>query len=114
MNPSLAAEQPSAIGLSRALVTLLAFCCGAIVANIYYAQPIVGLIAPDLGLSNEHASLIVSLTQLGYALGLLLLAALVTGRFEGRVPRRREVGCRLLGHGQRGAGSSSSRCSAVQ
>jgi predicted MFS family arabinose efflux permease len=46
---------------------LLAFCCGAIVANIYYAQPIVGLIAPDLGLSTEHASLIVSLTQLGYA-----------------------------------------------
>lgn len=67
MNPSLAAAQPAATGLSRALVVLLAFCCGAIVANIYYAQPIVGLIAPDLGLSTEHASLIVSLTQLGYA-----------------------------------------------
>lgn len=76
MNPSLAAAQPAATGLSRALVALLAFCCGAIVANIYYAQPIVGLIAPDLGLSTEHASLIVSLTQLGYALGLLLLVPL--------------------------------------
>lgn len=76
MNPSLTVASASAPGLSRALVTLLAFCCGAIVANIYYAQPIVGLIAPDLGLSNEHASLIVSLTQLGYALGLLLLVPL--------------------------------------
>ena len=76
MNPSLATAQPAAASLSRALVVLLAFCCGAIVANIYYAQPIVGLIAPDLGLSTEHASLIVSLTQLGYALGLLLLVPL--------------------------------------
>ncbi|MFJ4064324.1 MFS transporter [Pseudomonas sp. NPDC089996] len=76
MNPSLAAARPVHAGLSRALVALLAFCCGAIVANIYYAQPIVGLIAPDLGLSTERASLIVSLTQLGYALGLLLLVPL--------------------------------------
>ncbi|QXH33732.1 MFS transporter [Pseudomonas muyukensis] len=76
MHPSLAVAQPSVPGLSRALVILLAFCCGAIVANIYYAQPIVGLIAPDLGLSGERASLIVSLTQLGYALGLLLLVPL--------------------------------------
>ncbi|WP_207869764.1 MFS transporter [Pseudomonas sp. 51_B] len=76
MNGSLAAARPAHAGLSRALVALLAFCCGAIVANIYYAQPIVGLIAPDLGLSTERASLIVSLTQLGYALGLLLLVPL--------------------------------------
>lgn len=62
--------------LSRALVILFAFCCGAIVANIYYAQPIVGLIAPALGLSAASASLIVSLTQVGYALGLLLLVPL--------------------------------------
>lgn len=76
MTASLAAPQASAGTLSRGLVTLLAFCCGAIVANIYYAQPIVGLIAPDLGLSAERASLIVSLTQLGYAAGLLLLVPL--------------------------------------
>ncbi|MFT0866547.1 MFS transporter [Pseudomonas sp. CAM1A] len=76
MNPSLAVAQATAPGLSRALVTLLAFCCGAIVANIYYAQPIVGLIAPDVGLSPERAGLIVSLTQIGYALGLLFLVPL--------------------------------------
>lgn len=62
--------------LTRGLVLLFAFCCGAIVANIYYAQPIVELIAPDVGLSAHSASLIVSLTQVGYALGLLFLVPL--------------------------------------
>ncbi|GFM85684.1 MFS transporter [Pseudomonas cichorii] len=55
---------------------LFAFCCGAIVANIYYAQPIIELIAPDIGLSSTMASLIVSLTQVGYALGLFFLVPL--------------------------------------
>jgi predicted MFS family arabinose efflux permease len=55
---------------------LFALCCGAIVANLYYAQPIIELIAPDVGLSAERASLIVSLTQIGYALGLLFLVPL--------------------------------------
>ncbi|WP_248732771.1 MFS transporter [Pseudomonas sp. MWU13-2517] len=67
-------EHPASI--SGALVVLLAFCCGAVVANLYYAQPIVELIAPQIGLSNAHASLIVSLTQFGYAAGLLLLVPL--------------------------------------
>jgi predicted MFS family arabinose efflux permease len=62
--------------LTRGLVLLFAFCCGAIVANIYYAQPIVELIAPAVGLSAHSASLIVSLTQVGYALGLLFLVPL--------------------------------------
>lgn len=55
---------------------LFAFCCGAIVANIYYAQPIIELIAPDIGLTPALASLIVSLTQIGYALGLFFLVPL--------------------------------------
>ncbi|MGX5219423.1 MFS transporter [Pseudomonas sp. S9] len=69
--------------LTGGLVTLFAFCCGAIVANLYYAQPIVELIAPDIGLSADGASLIVSLTQIGYALGLLLLVPLAD-LFENR------------------------------
>ncbi len=62
--------------LTRGMVLLFAFCCGAIVANIYYAQPIIELIAPDVGLSSTMASLIVSLTQIGYALGLFFLVPL--------------------------------------
>lgn len=70
---SLTSESPA---LPQALVMLFALCCGAIVANLYYAQPIIELIAPDVGLSAERASLIVSLTQIGYALGLLFLVPL--------------------------------------
>ncbi|WP_354005225.1 MFS transporter, partial [Pseudomonas mediterranea] len=62
--------------MTRGMVLLFAFCCGAIVANLYYAQPIIELIAPDVGLSSTVASLIVSLTQIGYALGLFFLVPL--------------------------------------
>ncbi|MCK9704025.1 Major facilitator superfamily transporter [Pseudomonas syringae pv. aptata] len=66
----------NAVTMTPAMVMLFAFCCGAIVANIYYAQPIIELIAPDIGLSSTAASLIVSLTQIGYALGLFFLVPL--------------------------------------
>lgn len=62
--------------MTRGMVLLFAFCCGPIVANIYYAQPIIGLIAPDIGLTDTMASFIVSLTQIGYALGLFFLVPL--------------------------------------
>ena len=76
---SAAADSRAALAtpvLSSSLVIFLAICCGAVVANLYYAQPIVELIAPSIGLSSANASLIVSLTQFGYALGLLFLVPL--------------------------------------
>ena len=57
-------------------IPLIALACGAIVANIYYAQPLIGLIAPDLHLTTGEAGLIVTLTQLGYATGLVFIASL--------------------------------------
>lgn len=62
--------------MTPGLVLLFAVCCGVIVANLYYSQPIIELIAPDLNLSPGSASLIVSLTQVGYALGLFFLVPL--------------------------------------
>jgi predicted MFS family arabinose efflux permease len=62
--------------MTQRMVLLFAFCCGAIVANLYYAQPVISLIAPAIGLSAHAASLIVSLTQIGYGLGLLFLVPL--------------------------------------
>ncbi|MBF8641287.1 MULTISPECIES: MFS transporter [Pseudomonas] len=73
---SMIEHEHSTTTLSKGLVLLFAFCCGAIVANLYYSQPIIDLIAPAVGLSEHDASLIVSLTQIGYALGLLLLVPL--------------------------------------
>ncbi len=66
----------TSLTMTRGMVLLFAFCCGVIVANIYYSQPIIELIAPDIGISATAASLIVSLTQIGYALGMLFLVPL--------------------------------------
>ena len=58
------------------MILLLATACGLIAANLYYAQPLIGLIAPAIGLPRSAASLIVTLTQLGYCAGLVLLVPL--------------------------------------
>ncbi|SAK44287.1 MFS transporter [Caballeronia ptereochthonis] len=73
---STALDGAKRIELTRGLIALFAFCCGAIVANLYYAQPITELIAPDLHMAGGMASLIVSLTQIGYALGLFFIVPL--------------------------------------
>ena len=70
------AEDAAHPALSRSLVVLMALACGVVVANIYYAQPLVGLIGPAVGLSPETASLVVTLTQVGYGAGLVLLVPL--------------------------------------
>jgi predicted MFS family arabinose efflux permease len=62
--------------LSGWLTVLLAVSCGLIVANLYYAQPLIGPISRDLGLSPQSAGLIVTMTQLGYGAGLLLIVPL--------------------------------------
>ena len=62
--------------LSRRLVVLFAVACGLAVANLYYAQPLIGQIASDVGLTTRSAGLVMTLTQLGYGLGLLLLVPL--------------------------------------
>jgi len=62
--------------ISRGMVTLLAFAAGLIVANLYYAQTLVGPISAATGLSPAAAGLIVTLTQVGYTLGLLFVVPL--------------------------------------
>ncbi|MDF2119663.1 MFS transporter [Roseiarcaceae bacterium H3SJ34-1] len=58
------------------LTFLLATACGLIVANIYYAQPLAGPISASLGLSPKATGLIVTLTQIGFTAGLLLIVPL--------------------------------------
>jgi predicted MFS family arabinose efflux permease len=62
--------------LKKIDILLMAFCTGLIVANIYYCQPLVILVAQDFGLTESHAGKITYLTQAGYALGLFLLVPL--------------------------------------
>jgi predicted MFS family arabinose efflux permease len=69
-------SQGSADGISPALTFVFALSCGALVANLYYAQALVTVISPALGLHAGLAGLTVTLTQLGYAAGLILLVSL--------------------------------------
>ena len=55
---------------------LIAAACGLIAANLYFAQPLIGLIGPELGLTPAQSGLIVTLTQVGYGLGLLFVVPL--------------------------------------
>ena len=67
---------PRSSSISSGMVMLLAAAAGIIVANLYYAQPLVGPIGAALGLPPAAAGLIVTLTQIGYTLGLLFIVPL--------------------------------------
>ena len=60
----------------RLVMFVLAFACGAAVANLYYAQPLLESIARSFSISNGTATTIVTVTQIGYALGLAFLIPL--------------------------------------
>src|SRR4051794_34582639 len=61
--------------MNRNLTSVFALACGALAANLYYSQALIGLIAPSIGLAPRMAGLVVTLTQLGYGTGLLLIVS---------------------------------------
>lgn len=61
---------------SRWLIFVLALGAGFSVAAIYYAQPLLPLMGQDLRLSLTGMGLVPTLTQAGYALGILFLLPL--------------------------------------
>jgi predicted MFS family arabinose efflux permease len=65
------------------LVVLLAFGAGLSVAGLYYNQPVLGAMAADLGATPARVGLVPTLTQLGYAAGIVLFAPL-GDRFDRR------------------------------
>lgn len=54
----------------------MAIASGVTVANLYYNQPLLALIAQDLHASGQATGLIPMLTQIGYAVGILLFVPL--------------------------------------
>ncbi|WP_050402113.1 MFS transporter [Bradyrhizobium embrapense] len=62
--------------LSPAVVLLFAVACGLSVANIYFAQPLLDTMARDLSITPAVIGGVVTLTQIGYAFGLLLIVPL--------------------------------------
>lgn len=62
--------------MTRGLTALFAVAAGLAVGNLYWAQPLLGFIAGDLHVSVSTAGWLVTATQLGYALGVLLIVPL--------------------------------------
>ncbi len=79
--PELPAEGPP-----KWLVLTLAASCGLTVANLYYAQPLLASVARSLHVSTSTAGWLVTVTQAGYVVGMLLLVPLAD-----RADRRRLV-----------------------
>jgi predicted MFS family arabinose efflux permease len=77
--------------MPRSLVWLFAIASGLSVANVYYAQPLLDVLAQDFGISHAAVGGVVTATQIGCALALLLLVPL-----GDRVDRRRLMAFQLL------------------
>ncbi|MBM7566385.1 MFS transporter [Paenibacillus sacheonensis] len=73
MDNSIAVKHKS---ISSGMMLLLAAACGLIVANLYYSQTLIGPISDSIGLPSGAAGLIVTLTQIGYVIGLLFIVPL--------------------------------------
>ncbi|MFE5502976.1 MFS transporter [Amycolatopsis japonica] len=62
--------------MHRGVVLLFAVAAGTAVATIYFAQPLLVTMGAELGIASSTVGGIVTLTQLGYGLGLFLLVPL--------------------------------------
>jgi predicted MFS family arabinose efflux permease len=80
--------------LAPSLVALLACGAGLSAASLYYNQPILGMIARELGVTPKEVGLVPTFTQLGYASGLILFAPL-----GDKLDRRRVIVIKLLALG---------------
>jgi predicted MFS family arabinose efflux permease len=70
--------------LSGAMITIMAVAIGVIVANLYYLQPLLHQVTKDFRISETKATLLVTLIQAGYAVGLAFVVPL-----GDLIPRRR-------------------------
>ncbi|MFH8367474.1 MFS transporter [Streptomyces sp. NPDC018031] len=68
-------EDP-APALSRGMITLFAVACGVAVANVYFSQPLLVTMGHDLAMSPALVGSVVTLTHVGYGLGLFFLVPL--------------------------------------
>ncbi|BBP59928.1 MFS transporter [Pseudomonas sp. St316] len=84
-------NEPQCPGLSRSLTLLFSVTCALAVANVYFAQPLLASMAESLGVASGLIGVVVTATQVGYALGLLFIVPL-----GDRVNRKRLVFAQLV------------------
>lgn len=71
--------------MTRRLTLLFAATAGVAVANLYYVQPLLGLIGHDLHTTSSATGLLVTATQVGYLIGILLIVPLGDARARHRL-----------------------------
>jgi predicted MFS family arabinose efflux permease len=69
-------QNKGALGMTRALTLLFAIAAGAAVGNLYSAQPLLADIANTMQVSVVAVSILITLTQVGCALGVFLIVPL--------------------------------------
>jgi len=62
--------------MSRYMTLLFAVACGMSVANIYFAQPLLDQLSSEFGIDYSIIGMVITITQIFYGLGLLLLVPL--------------------------------------
>jgi predicted MFS family arabinose efflux permease len=62
--------------MTSVLTLVFALIGGFAVGNLYWAQPLLKVIAGDLGVSTGTAGSLVTLTQVGYAIGIVMIVPL--------------------------------------
>lgn len=62
--------------LKSSVVLLFAIACGLAVGNVYYAQPLLDAMAEAFAMSPTTIGIVITLTQIGYGIGLVLLVPL--------------------------------------
>jgi predicted MFS family arabinose efflux permease len=62
--------------MSQYMALLLAIACGMAVANIYFAHPLLDTLSRDFKIDHSTIGIVITITQICYALGLLLLVPL--------------------------------------
>jgi predicted MFS family arabinose efflux permease len=67
---------PSVHNLGAPVIVIMAIASALTVANVYFNQALLPAIATDFGVSPREAGLIATVSQLGYALGILLVVPL--------------------------------------
>lgn len=63
-------------GLTRFQVLFMTLTCALVTGNLYYNQPLLGILAREFAVSEQAISVVPALTLIGYALGILFLVPL--------------------------------------
>lgn len=62
--------------MTPALTAVFAIAAGLAVGNLYWAQPLLAQITADFGVSTAQGGMLITATQIGYAIGILLIVPL--------------------------------------